>query len=125
MNNTMPNWPGWETVRLIGRGSFGAVYEIERDMLGEKEKAALKVITIPQSSNEIEELRDEGYDEASITDTFKEHLKNIVSEYALMRKLNGNSQSLRSGLRSVWKELHDLIRRTIQCKTDSRDHVGC
>ena len=27
-------WPGWETVRLIGRGSFGAVYEIERDMLG-------------------------------------------------------------------------------------------
>ena len=23
-------WPGWETVRLIGRGSFGAVYEIER-----------------------------------------------------------------------------------------------
>ena len=25
-------WPGWETVRLIGRGSFGAVYEIERDV---------------------------------------------------------------------------------------------
>ena len=91
MNNTMPTWPGWETVRLIGRGSFGAVYEIERDMLGEKEKAALKVITIPENSNEIEELRDEGYDEASITDTFKEHLKSIVSEYALMRKLNGNT----------------------------------
>ena len=49
-------WPGWETVRLIGRGSFGAVYEIERDMLGEKEKAALKVITIPQSSSDIDEL---------------------------------------------------------------------
>ena len=46
-------WPGWETVRLIGRGSFGAVYEIERDVLGEKEKAALKVITIPQSSSDI------------------------------------------------------------------------
>ena len=29
-------WPGWKTVRLIGRGSFGAVYEIERDMLDEK-----------------------------------------------------------------------------------------
>ena len=34
-------WPGWETVRLIGRGSFGAVYEIERDVFGHKEKAAL------------------------------------------------------------------------------------
>ena len=27
-------WPGWETVRLIGRGSFGAVYEIEHDAVG-------------------------------------------------------------------------------------------
>ena len=43
-------WPGWETVRLIGHGSFGAVYEIERDVFGHKEKAALKAITLPQSS---------------------------------------------------------------------------
>ena len=28
-SNTVPVWPGWETVRLIGRGSSGAVYEIE------------------------------------------------------------------------------------------------
>ena len=84
-------WPGWETVRLIGRGSFGAVYEIERNMLGEKEKAALKVISIPENSGEIDSLRDEGYDDASITGTFKEHLKSIVAEYALMRKLNGNT----------------------------------
>ena len=26
----MTKWPGWETVKLIGRGSFGAVYEIKR-----------------------------------------------------------------------------------------------
>ncbi|MBR2582700.1 MAG: serine/threonine protein kinase, partial [Oscillospiraceae bacterium] len=86
-----PLWPGWETVRLIGRGSFGAVYEIERDMLGEKEKPALKVKSIPENSSEIDSLRDEGYDDASITGTFKEHLKSIVAEYALMRKLNGNT----------------------------------
>ncbi len=84
-------WPGWETVRLIGRGSFGAVYEIQRDVLGEKEKAALKVITIPQSSSDIDELYGEGYDDASITSTFQEHLKSIVAEYSLMRKLNGSS----------------------------------
>ncbi len=87
--NMTAAWPGWETVRVIGRGSFGAVYEIERDMLGEKEKAALKVITIPQSSSDIEELYGEGYDDESITSTFKEHLKNIIAEYSLMRKLNG------------------------------------
>ena len=32
-------WPGWETVRLIGKGSFGAVHEIERDVFGHREKA--------------------------------------------------------------------------------------
>ena len=84
-------WPGWETVRLIGRGSFGAVYEIERDVLGEKEKAALKVISIPQSDSDISEMYSDGYDDESITSTFKEHLKSIVSEYSLMRKLNGSA----------------------------------
>ena len=48
-NANYPTWPGWETVRLIGRGSFGAVYEIERDVVGDGdvEKAALKHISIP------------------------------------------------------------------------------
>ena len=84
-------WPGWETVRLIGRGSFGAVYEIERDVLGEKERAALKVISIPQSDSDIIEMYSDGYDDESITSTFNEYLKSIVSEYSLMRKLNGSS----------------------------------
>lgn len=84
-------WPGWNVVRLIGRGSFGAVYEIQRDLLGEKEKAALKVISIPQSSSDIDEMYSDGYDAESITSTFQEHLKSIVAEYSLMRKLNGSS----------------------------------
>ncbi len=83
-----PGWPGWETVGLIGRGSFGAVYRIRRDVLGETEEAALKVISIPQSKNDIDELYSDGYDDDSITETFKEHLKSIVAEYSLMRKLS-------------------------------------
>ena len=86
-----PSWPGWETVRLIGRGSFGAVYEIRRDMFGEQEKAALKVISIPQNDSDISEMRSDGYDDESITSTFREHLKSIVAEYTLMRKLNGSA----------------------------------
>ncbi len=84
-------WPGWETVRVIGRGSYGAVYEIRRDVFGETERAALKVITIPQNSGDIDELYSEGYDKQSVTRTFHEHLKSIVAEYSLMRKLNGHS----------------------------------
>ena len=82
------SWPGWETTRVLGRGSFGAVYEIQRDMLGDVEKAALKVISIPQSSSEIEELYNDGYDEESIVSTYQSHLKSIINEYSMMRKLN-------------------------------------
>ena len=50
-------WPGWETVRLIGRGSYGAVYEIRRSLGGEEERAAVKHMSIPQDEQEIRELK--------------------------------------------------------------------
>ena len=85
-------WLGWKTIRLIGRGSFGTVYEIQRELIdGTVESAAMKVITIPQNSDDIEEMYGDGLDEESITETFHEHLKNIVAEYTLMQKLNGNA----------------------------------
>ena len=82
-------WPGWEPVRLIGRGSFGAVYEIERDNFGHKEKAALKVITIPQDNSELDELVNEGYDSKSITSHFENCLQDIVREYSVMADIKG------------------------------------
>ena len=82
-------WPGWETVRLIGHGSFGAVYEIEREVFGHKEKAALKVITIPQSNGDIDDLLNDGYDEESITARFSGYLQDIVREYSLMADMKG------------------------------------
>lgn len=57
------SWPAWETVRQIGRGSFGAVYEIQRTLFDEVERAALKVISIPQNDSDIEEMKSDGYDE--------------------------------------------------------------
>ena len=74
---------------MIGRGSFGAVYEIERDLFGKIEKAALKHIGIPQNPSDIDELYSDGYDDESITATFRSHLQSIVAEYSMMRKLNG------------------------------------
>ena len=40
----------WVIKRLIGEGSFGKVYEIERENFGTY-RAALKVITIPSNKN--------------------------------------------------------------------------
>ena len=87
----MPQWPGWTTVKMIGQGSFGAVYEIERDLFGKKEKAALKHIGIPQNPSDIDEMFSEGYDDESIASTFQTHLKSIIAEYSLMRELNGSA----------------------------------
>ena len=92
--NDKITWPGWKTVDLIGRGSFGAVYEIERKLFDddeEPERAALKVISIPQNDSDIEEMYNDGYDEESVTSAFHSHLKSIVAEYSLMRKMNSSS----------------------------------
>ncbi len=81
-------WPGWETVRLIGRGSFGAVYEIRRTLFGETERCALKHISIPQTDSEVRDLRGEGLDEESITRSFNDQARDIVREYRMMMRLN-------------------------------------
>lgn len=86
-----PYLPGWDIIALIGEGSFGKVYEIQRDVLGTIEKAALKVITIPQNKSDIEELISEGYDTDSINEHYKAYLMDIVREYSLMSELRGNS----------------------------------
>lgn len=75
--NNKELWPGWKTGKLLGRGSFGAVYEIERDVFGHAEKAALKVLSIPQNESDIEELYDSGFDEESVTATFRSYLKTL------------------------------------------------
>lgn len=77
-------WPGWATGPCIGKGGFGSVYEIHREGHGIYEKAALKVITIPQSDEEIDFLRGEGMDDESITTQFDGYVNDIVSEYKMM-----------------------------------------
>lgn len=92
MGSQYPVWPGWETVRIIGRGGYGAVYEIARsDYSGGKERAAMKVISIPQNPGVIETMYSEGYDTESITRILEKYSNDIVSEYSLMRKLNGTA----------------------------------
>ena len=49
-------WPDWKVVRLIGKGSYGCVYEVERSRFGRVEKAAVKVLTIPQDQSVIDEM---------------------------------------------------------------------
>ena len=82
----------WKIVDKIGSGSFGTVYEVENtDPFRVGEKAALKKLVIPQNESEIDMMRSDNYDDNSITNTFKEQLRDIVGEYSLMQELSGNT----------------------------------
>ncbi len=83
-------WPGWRTLRKIGTGSFGVVYEIERDVFGVTENAALKIISIPREPEETEELRLSGYRDEDIRTRYESDLAAIAKEYSLMTKLRGH-----------------------------------
>ena len=80
-------WSDWNIIRLIGEGSFGKVYEIERNQYGLKERSALKVITVPSSSAEIQSLRSEGMDDVSLSTYYYGVVQDFVQEIALMSKL--------------------------------------
>lgn len=84
-------YPGWTIVRLLGEGSFGGVYEIERILPdGTVERAALKKLTIPQDPMEIKELYTQNYDSASITAHYREQMQDLMREYTFMRELSQN-----------------------------------
>ena len=89
-------YPGWTVVRLLGEGSFGGVYEIERILPdGTVERAALKKLTIPQDPMEIKELYTQNYDSASITAHYREQMQDLVREYTFMQELSQNPYIVR------------------------------
>ena len=86
-----PFWGVWKIRRLIGEGSFGKVFEIEREDFGRTYRAALKAITIPQSQSELKSVLADGMDLNSATNYYKSFVEEVVEEFALMAGLKGNS----------------------------------
>ena len=75
----------------LGRGAFGRVYRIERDLYGIREEAALKIIRIPKDSETIEDLYSAGYSDESVREWCRTRRDDINKEYALMSKLKGHT----------------------------------
>lgn len=90
MNVRLP-WPGWTVVKYLGEGGYGRVYEIERDLSGIREQAALKVVSRPVDDAEIETCYENGYDQASMKASYQEELQRYVKEYQLMKELQGQT----------------------------------
>ena len=84
-------WPDWKIVKYLGGGAYGKVYEIERNISGMQEKAALKIVSRPKDESEIEEDDKNGYDHESIVAKYTEILQDYIQEYKLMKELQGQS----------------------------------
>lgn len=84
-------WKDWKIVKRLGGGAYGEVYEIERNISGVQEKAAVKIVSRPKDDIEIETYYDEGYDKASIAASYEKEIQNYVQEYTLMKKLQGQT----------------------------------
>lgn len=81
----------WKLVRLLGEGSYGKVYEANREDYGAVYKSAIKIITIPKSQREIATARSMGLDGESMTAYFHSFVERVAKECALMSQLKGTA----------------------------------
>ena len=85
-------FPGWKLERELGKGSFGAVYEISRQVFGQTERAALKYVSLPPAQEEIDAFFAEGYDAESLREHYQLQLQEIVREYSIMAGMKSLNQ---------------------------------
>lgn len=88
-----PNtWPGWESVRLLGEGSYGCVYEIKKEEFGQQYRSALKVIEIPYKEDDSSGLINNAADSRdALNRYYYEQVQEILREVQLMASLQGVS----------------------------------
>ena len=78
-------WPQWNIVRLLGEGSFGEVYEIQRNEYGRVSKCALKILRRDNRSYNL----GNAYVNISQSNTSEEFINTVLKEIDIMEKLKG------------------------------------
>lgn len=101
-------WPGWVAVKLLGRGSFGAVYEIQRNIRSNIEIAAMKVLRVPENEMEIMQLRAQGISRESTEVYYEKLVDSIQNEIRIMQKLIGNSHLVSYEDYSIRKRYNEI-----------------
>jgi len=79
----------WTLTRPLGEGNFGRVFEAERVDYDRVYRAAIKIISIPKSQEEVKKAQQRGMDYFSISDFFRNMVKGLVQEIANISRLKG------------------------------------
>lgn len=80
-------WPEWKIESVLGRGSYGYVYKAVKNYHNIETRSAIKVIAIPQTEAELEELSSEGMTMEQTRTYYQEVVDEIVNEIVMMESL--------------------------------------
>ena len=85
-------WSDWSIGEKLGEGSFGQVYFVQKERLGVIQKAAVKVVRIPTSDAEVEEIKAAyGLAEEQLKEFFYPEVLKYKEEIQLMQTLGENA----------------------------------
>lgn len=89
--NPMPFGPQWVIDKQLGRGSYGAVYQVSRHDAGEAILSAMKWIPLPGDEQEVRVMKEKGLSLEQIRAYYDRVKSDFVGEIQLLYKLRGNS----------------------------------
>ncbi|MEN8904764.1 MAG: serine/threonine protein kinase, partial [Clostridiales bacterium] len=90
--NYVPLWGSWQIEELLGKGSFGSVYRVSKDVYGDKIYSVVKIISIPNKDQYNSAISITGSrDNATLSKYFESLAKSIVNEINLLYTLKGSS----------------------------------
>ena len=81
----------WESIGLIGEGSYGKVYKARPTKNKGNDISAIKNIVIKKSKQDVDNLVAEGLSQDEIIEEVNEVLEKCISEIKLMQRLKGSS----------------------------------
>jgi serine/threonine protein kinase len=89
-----PLFGSWNIEEEIGEGSFGIVYRVSKEQLGQKYISAVKLISIPSKEQFREAKNSLGTDASTLHAYFQDIVENIIKEVNILHSLSGNSNIL-------------------------------
>ena len=78
-------WPQWQVEKMLGRGSYGRVYQVVRREQGAETRSAVKIISVPPDPGETYTLRSEGMSEDEISDYYRKTAMDFGKEIEMLR----------------------------------------
>lgn len=81
---------GWELKAPLGKGGFSDVWLAEKNLLGIRDQAAVKIIRIPRDAGDIEAMQAEGLSTYSIQAEFRRNVEDAVREIRAMIDLRSH-----------------------------------